>query len=118
MARLLIEEEDLHLSLGGWEQLGSLHADIRIPLRHITKVEVSENPWRILRGMRAPGTGIPGVIMLGTMRRKRKKDFCAIYKRRPAVVVHLRDEAFERLIVTCDKTELMTLRIKESLGPN
>lgn len=115
MARLLIERDALHLSLGGWEQLGSLHADIRVPLDHITKVETSANPWRLLRGIRAPGTGMPGVIMLGTMRKKGKKDFCAIYKKNPAVVVHLHDEPFERLIVTSNDSEMVAQRIATNL---
>lgn len=118
MARLLIEKENLHLSLSGWEQFGSLHADIRVPLRHVVKVEVSDSPWRLLRGIRAPGTGLPRVIMLGTMRWNKKKDFCAIYRRRPVVVVHLRDEAFARLIVTSDQAESTALRLNESLRIN
>ena len=115
MARLLINGESLHLSLSGWEQLGSLHADIRVPLSHIIKAEIAENPWRILRGIGAPGLGIPRFIMLGTMRAKRKKDFCAIYRRRIAVVVHLRDEPFERLIVTCDESEKIVRRVNEKI---
>lgn len=118
MARLLIDGENLHLSLSGWEQLGSLHADIRIPLRHVTNAEIAGNPWRILRGIRAPGTGIPGIIMLGTMRRKKKKDFCAVYHRRTAVVVYLRDETFERLIVTCDEPEQIAQRLNVRTKPN
>ena len=115
MARLLMERNALHLSLNGWEQLGSLHADIRVPLDHITKVETFDSPWRLLRGFRAPGTGLPGVIMLGTMRRKGKKDFCAIYKKNSVVVVHLHDEAFERLIVTCPDSQPVAHRIIANL---
>jgi hypothetical protein len=113
MARLLIEGGNLHLSLSGWEQLGSLHADIRVPLRHIVTVETTDKPWRLLRGIRAPGTGMPGVIMLGTMRWRGKKDFCAIYKRRPVVVVNLRNVTFARLIVTCDQPEQIAKRLSE-----
>jgi len=115
MARLLVEHDTLHLSLGGWEQLGSLHADIKAPISHITKVETSKNPWRLLRGIRAPGTGLPGVIMLGTMRRKRRKDFCAIYGTGPSVVVHLKSEPFERLIISCRESELVVRRIAAKL---
>lgn len=118
MAKLLLEAESLHLSLSGWEQLGSLHADIRVPLRHVINTEIAENPWRILRGIQAPGLGIPQVIMLGTMRAQRKKDFCAIYQHRTAVVVHLRDEAFERLIVTCDEPEQIARRLNENTKPS
>lgn len=115
MASLLIEDQRLHLSLSGWEQFGAIHADIRVPFRHVVKAELVENPWRILRGIRAPGLGIPRFIMLGTMRAKRKKDFCAIYQNRNAVVVYLRDEAFERLIVTCDEPERIVRRVNENI---
>jgi hypothetical protein len=116
MARLLIKGDSLHLSLSGWEQLGSLHADIRVPLRHIDSVESSENPRRLLKGIRAPGTGFPGIIMLGTMRWKGKKDFCVVYLRHSAVVVSLRDEPFARLIVTSDQAEQLTQRINDRLN--
>ena len=115
MARLLISREGLHLSLSGWEQLGSIHADIRVPFSHIIKAEIAEKPWRILRGIHAPGIGIPRFIMLGTMRAKRKKDFCAIYRHRIAVVVHLRDEPFNRLIVTCAEAEKIVRRVNENI---
>ena len=115
MARLLINGESLHMSLSGWEQLGAIHADIRVPLSHVVKAELVENPWRILRGFRAPGLGIRRFIMLGTMRAKRKKDFCAIYRGRIAVVVHLRDERFKRLIVTCAEPEKIVRRVNENI---
>ena len=115
MARLLIEDQRLHLSLNGWEQLGALHADIRVPLSHVVKAELIENPWRILRGIRAPALGIRRFITLGTMRAKRNKDFCAIYGGRIAVVVHLRDEPFKRLIVTCAESEKIVRRVNENI---
>ncbi|HUW77451.1 MAG TPA: hypothetical protein VMV52_01720 [Candidatus Nanopelagicaceae bacterium] len=102
------------MSLSGWEQLAALHADIRIPLHNIADVEISDRPWRILRGIRAPGTGFPGVIMVGTMRWKKRKDFCAIYGRRPVIVVNLRNEAFSRLIVTCDQPAQLVQLISAS----
>jgi hypothetical protein len=115
MARLLIRREGLHLSLSGWDQLGAIHADIRVPFSHIIKTEIAEKPWRILSGIRAPGFGIPRFIMLGTMRAKRKKDFCAIYQDRNAVVVYLRDETFDRLIVTCAESEKIVRRVNKNI---
>ena len=115
MARLLISREKLHLSLSGWEQLGAIHADIRVPLSHVVKAELVENPWPVLRGVRVPALRIPGFIMLGTMRARRKKDFCAIYRHRIAVVVHLRNEPFNRLIVTCAEAEKIVRRVNENI---
>jgi hypothetical protein len=53
-----------------------------------------------LRGIRAPGTGIPYVILLGTMRYKKKKDFTAIYRRRPVDIYTFKDCEFERWIIS------------------
>ncbi len=111
MAKLLIEGETLRLSLKGWEQLGALHADIRVPLRHVVHAEVVANPWRFLRGIRAPGTALPGLVMLGTARIRGKKDFCTIYRGKPAVIVQLHDEAFDRFIVSSREAQLFAKRI-------
>ncbi len=118
MARLIVKGESLHLSLSGWEQLGSLHADIRVPLGHVVRAEIMENPYRVLRGFRAPGLGIPGVILLGTIKSHGKKDFVAIYRHRTAVMVHLRDEPFERFIVSCDEPEKIVQRLNQNSNLN
>jgi hypothetical protein len=52
--------------------------------------------------MRAPGTGLPEVIAVGTRRGGFGKDFAAVHGRGPAVVVELDNCEFERLVVTMD----------------
>jgi hypothetical protein len=75
-------------------------------------VEVSADPWRALRGLRAPGTGLPGVIALGTWRRRGRKDFVALRGRGPGVVVHLRDGPFGRLLVSAGDAEAVAAAIR------
>jgi hypothetical protein len=58
-----------------------------------------------LRGMRAPGTGVPGQVALGTWRHRRGKDFVALYRGRPAVIVRLRGAPFQRLLVADDDAD-------------
>jgi hypothetical protein len=53
-----------------------------------------------LRGVRAPGTGIPYVVLLGTMRFKEGKDFTAIYKRKPVKIYEFSAGEFKRWIVS------------------
>ena len=38
-----------------------------------------QQPFRELSGLRAPGTGLPGVIALGTWRGRGQKDFAALF---------------------------------------
>lgn len=103
----LIDEtpEALRLRMTRWERLGSLHGDLVIPRSSIVSSEIVLDPWPILRGWRAPGTGIPFVIMLGTLRYQGLKDFCVVYRRRPARVITCRDFEFTRVIVTLRRTE-------------
>jgi hypothetical protein len=103
MATLRSEDGELVLALSRLERMGALHGDLRVPLDAVERVVVSVDPWGEVRGLRAPGTGVPGWIALGTWRRRGGKDFVALYRRgRPGVVVHLRDSPFKRLIVSAD----------------
>jgi hypothetical protein len=66
----------------------------------VVDVQIWEKPIRKLRGLRAPGTGVPGLVALGTWRRRGGKDFVAVYRKQAAVIVDVRPgRGFRRLIV-------------------
>jgi len=69
-----------------------------------------DNLWQrgILRGVRAPGTGIFLFILLGTIRHRHGKDFTAIYKRRPGYVIDIEGGEFKRWIFTSEKNDELT----------
>ncbi|MCS6902305.1 MAG: hypothetical protein RMJ98_21930, partial [Myxococcales bacterium] len=92
MATFEIQGRDLALVFTPIEILGGLRSGARIPLDQVQSIEVVQDPWSILEGLRV-GTGIPWVIVLGTMVRRGPNDVVAIYKRQPAVVVHLKPGA-------------------------
>ena len=93
---------NLRLSLSFWEKIGSFHKDLVVPKDKLMSKTVHQNPWskEVLKGIRSPGTGIPYVILLGTMRYKGGKDFTAIYKRKPVTVYEFKDSNYKRWIVT------------------
>jgi hypothetical protein len=102
MAKVIEKDGILTLRLSRLEKIGALHGDISVASSQlISKTEVP-NPWtkQHLRGVRAPGTAIPYVILLGTMRIKGGKDFCAIYKRTPAVIYEFTGAPFKRWVVS------------------
>lgn len=102
MAKVIERDNQLILQLSWCEKIGGLHKDLVVSKNNLIKKTVHKNTWskEVLRGVRAPGTGIPYVILLGTMRFKGGKDFTAIYKRRPATVYEFKDSTFKRWIVT------------------
>jgi hypothetical protein len=85
-----------------FEKIGALHGDLSVPSNQLISKSEVPNPWtkEHLRGTRSPGTAIPYRILLGTMRFKGGKDFCAIYKRTPAVIYEFKDAPFKRWIVS------------------
>lgn len=106
MARLQRNAEFLTLSLSFWERLGAVHSDLVIPNLHVVSCEYVADVWTHLRGVRAPGTGFPGRIMLGTTRFRGGKDFCAVYKHKSGYVINLRNESFQRILVTSPCVDL------------
>jgi hypothetical protein len=100
MAHLAIEGAFLVIRLSWLERLGAFSGEPRVPLSAIREVRVTASPWKELKGMRAPGAGWPGTIALGTWRHDGVKDFCAVYRKGPGVVVELENARYARFVVS------------------
>ena len=116
MADLDVEGTDLVLRLHGLEKAEGVHGDIRVPLSAVRAVRSVDDPWPELRGIRAPGTGIPGKVAVGTRRGGFGKDFAAVHGKGPAVVVELDGADFSRLVVTTDAAAARARTIERALG--
>jgi hypothetical protein len=113
MATLRREGDEVVLKLNDLEKAGALHGDVRVPAAAVREVRVSTTPFRDLRGMRAPGTGFPGTIALGTWRHRDGKDFAALYRGGPAVVVELDGAEFGRLLVSAHDAADVAAALRE-----
>ncbi len=88
------------MALARKEEIGALKKSFSIPWSQVTNIARVDDLWSHLRGIRAPGTGLPGVIMLGTTRYEGLKDFNAVYGHKPGFVVTLNGNEFARVLVT------------------
>ena len=102
MPKVIESKDELILQLSFWERIGALHKSLVIDKNSLVEKKLADKPWRssLLRGIRAPGTGIPFLILLGTMRYRGGKDFTAIYKQRPVEIYSFKDGPYKRWIVT------------------
>ena len=102
MAKVRVIGEELILELSFWERVGAIHSSPRVLLSAITRVEFVDDLWsnEVFRGVRAPGTAIPYVVLLGTMRGRKYSDFTAIKGRKAGAVIHFSEGPFERWIFT------------------
>ena len=103
MAQVIEEGSELKLILSPLERLGALHGSMTFPKSALIRSYVMDTPWNRKVGMigvRAPGTGCPWLIMLGTLRGRGFKDFAAVYGKGPANVYEFEGQEFRRWIVT------------------
>jgi hypothetical protein len=102
MAKVVKVGDELVLELSIWEQLAAFHSSPRIPLTAVEKVEFFDELWgsHTLRGVRAPGTAIPYVVLYATLRGRGYRDFVAMKGRGEGVVLTLKTGPFARWIFT------------------
>ena len=107
MARVIREGNELILQLSFWEKLGALNSSPRTSLNSIEKIEYIDQLWgsSTLRGVRAPGTAIPYVVLLGTLRGRGYKDFVAMKGRGEGAVITLSEGPFARWIFTLKQSK-------------
>ena len=98
------------------EKLEAVHGDVAVPLGSVRAVRAVLTAWPELRGVRAPGTGIPNVIAVGTRRGAFGRDFAVVHGKGPAVVVELEGTQFARLIATSPDADGVAAAIGQSLS--
>ncbi|MGO1412125.1 MULTISPECIES: hypothetical protein [unclassified Microbacterium] len=103
MVRLLLDQAQLEIELSGAERVLALRKEsVRVPRAAIRSVQLTDDPWTRLRGVRRPGTHIAGLLAAGSWQRTSGRDFVMLRGRaRDGVVITLDDEQeFQRVLLT------------------
>jgi hypothetical protein len=99
------------------DQLWALKCRLEIPLSHVVGAEVDPEVtqgWR--KGIRAPGTHVPGVITAGTFYQDGERVFWDVHDPQKTVVIRLRDERYARLVIEVDDPPATAAVIQGALG--
>ncbi|MBZ4488272.1 hypothetical protein LQ938_13840 [Microbacterium sp. cx-55] len=102
MVTLMLDSAQLEIVMSVAERaLAFRKRNVVVARSSITRVQLTDDAWTWLRGVRAPGTHIPATLASGTWRYAGGRDFALIRRRRPGVVIDLdgHDE-FQRIILT------------------
>ena len=104
MAILVIEGTEIRLKMSPLERLGALISSPTARLDQVQSIQFIDELWSkdVLRGVRAPGTGMPYVVLIGVMRGRGYKDFCVIKRRKPGVIITFASGKYERWIYTLE----------------
>jgi hypothetical protein len=115
VASLSVEAGELVLTLSPMEKVEGLHGSIRVPVSSVRTIRSVDHPWSELRGVRAPGTGVPGVISVGTRRGGGIRDFVAVHGGGPAVLVEMEGADFDRFVITAEDASAVAAQLRREI---
>lgn len=116
MVTIEILDDTLVLEVQGLHQLWALKRRMEIPVSNI--VQVYAEPSTTLgwwKGFRAPGTHIPGYFVAGTFYQNGKRIFWDVRHPKNTIIIDLRDERYNQLIVEVENPKDTVKEIRASL---
>ena len=100
MVQLQVENGKLVMHVLGADKLWALKSTLEIPVGHISGARadssVAHGWWK---GLKLPGTNIPGVITAGTFYQHGKRIFWDVHHPDKTIVIALHDDRYDELIV-------------------
>jgi hypothetical protein len=101
-----IHEDHLVIDVGGTEKAIKFLSRLRIPLEHVQGAEADPEIEHMLwRGWRIPGVHLPGVRFYDVHGHRDK-----------TIVIHLKDETYDRLIVEVQDPTEVVMKINDAVG--
>jgi hypothetical protein len=117
MTEVEITGDALVVHVKGMDRLFSLKSRLEIPLSHVLGAEVDPHVaqgWR--KGLRAPGTHLPGVITAGTFYQEGNRVFWDVHDPEKAIVIRLEDERYSRLVIEVEDAPATAAAIEGAIG--
>src|SRR5450631_4424970 len=100
MVDLSISVGNLELHVQGVDKLWALKSSLEIPLQHIAGIRAEPDFARgWWHGIHMPGTDIPGVLTAGSFYQQGNRVFWDVHNPESTVIIELRDERYDELIV-------------------
>lgn len=107
MAHLEVAGDEVTVRLSNLEKVEALHRDVTFPRAAIRDARVVPKAMVEVRGLRLPGTAIPGVVIAGTFVTREVRTFAVCHGTGPGLVIDLVGGPFDRLVLTADDPELV-----------
>ena len=116
MTEIELIQDGLIVHVKGMDRLWSLKSRLEIPLSHVLDVEVDTQVAReSQKGLRAPGTHVPGVITAGTFFQDGDRVFWDVHDPEKTVVIRLEDERYARLVIEVEDPSATAAAIEEAI---
>jgi len=112
MVDLVQKDHQFIFEIRGIHKLWALKSKISVSKENIIKAYQNEKEFTFWKGIRAPGTEIPWLIVAGTFYKK-GRNFWDVSNKKKAVVVELQDHCFKKLIIEVENPEAVIKILNE-----
>jgi hypothetical protein len=119
MAEVEVVGDRLVIRLDRADRLWAFRSELQVPLEHVRGAEIDHEqariPWSGLP-VREPGGWAPGVLAVGSVRQAGQWVFWDVSDPDRAVIIHLDDERYARLVVEVDDPAATATLIRSAIG--
>ena len=116
MVDLEVADGNLILHVRGADKLWAFKGSLEVPLAHVAGVradpDIAHGWWH---GIRTLGTHLPGVITAGTFHQDGKRVFWDVHNPANTIVIALRDERYDELVVEVADPQAAVKLIQDAL---
>ncbi|OMI35396.1 hypothetical protein [Streptomyces sparsogenes] len=116
MAHISTDDGNLIVEIEGLDKLWALKSRLTIPLAHVRGATADPGILKEPKGLRSPGTHVPGVITAGTFHIDGERIFWDVRDPAKAVVIQLADERYARLVVQVSDPRATVSLIEDALS--
>ena len=100
MVSLMAEPDTLRVRLTRGERWAALRRnDVTVPWAEVRSVEAVADPFRLVRGLRAPGLAVPWRTKIGTWHSHGRKTFAVTRKGLPGLRITLQHSSFDEILM-------------------
>ncbi|MET9661957.1 hypothetical protein [Streptomyces sp. NPDC006510] len=117
MAHISIDDGNLIVEIEGLDKLWAFKSRLTIPLAHVRGATADPGIAKQPKGLRSPGTHVPGIVTAGTFHVDGERIFWDVRDPAKAVVIQLADERYARLVIQVSDPRATVALVEDAL-PN
>lgn len=115
VAEVEFKGDVLIIHVTGWDKVWALKSQLTIPIAHIVGAEPgADAAQRWWKGIRMPGTHLPGVIIAGTFFTEGGRVFWDVHDSERAVAISLRDDRYTEIVIEVADPSAVIARINRT----
>jgi hypothetical protein len=116
MTTLKIENNNLEITIEGFDKVWALKSHLTIPLEHISGVvydpEIARGWWH---GLKLPGSNLPGVLTAGSFYQHKEWAFWDVHDPENTIVISLKDERYKKLVLEVQDPQMAVAEITATI---